>query len=272
MQKGLSELLYNQTHIKVLGTDEGRKLIKVTTFNKPLRQSGLEYDRPVAYFSERGTVNETKLDVNLSRTKSTIFELSMCNPWQFFFTATLNPAKYDRCNLELFHKALTQWIRDYNKKHGTNIKYLLIPELHADGESWHMHGFLYGLPLDHLHQFKIGDKMGKALAEKVKRGDVVYNWEAYSKKFGFCDLERIKDNIAVAKYVTKYITKDLENSVKELNAHQYYHSRGLKKADIIKKGTMSANIVPQFENEYIKTATFEYSDELLAHLLSKFDD
>lgn len=270
MQKGLSEWLYDQTHIKILGTDYGRKLIKITTFKTLIRQSGLENEFQKHYKAERGTANEHKLDVNLSRTKATIFELAMCNPWDWFFTATLNPAKYDRCNLELFHKALTQWIRDYNKKYGLHIKYLLIPELHSDGKSWHMHGFLFDLPVEHLHQFKIGDRMGKALAEKVKRGDVVYNWFAYSEKFGFCDLERIKDNIAVSKYVTKYVTKDLEKSVKELNAHQYYHSRGLCKAQIIKKGTMSANIVPDFENEYIKTATFEYSDELLARLLEKF--
>lgn len=270
MQKGLSEWLYNQTHIKVLGTDEGRKLIKVVTFKTKIHQTGLEDDYEPVYKPERGSVNDCKLEVNLCRTKSKIFELAICNPWDYYFTGTLNPQKYDRTNLDLFHKTLTQWLRDYGKLHGIKIDYLLIPELHSDGQSWHMHGFIRGLSVELLHQFRVGDKMGKALAEKVKRGDLVFNWQAYSDKFGFCDLEPIRDEVAVSKYVTKYITKDLQKSVKELNAHQYYHSRGLKTAQLIKKGTMFANIVPQFENEYIKTATFEYSDELLALLLEKF--
>ena len=111
--------------------------------------------------------------------------------------------------------------------------------------------------------------MGKGLAEKVKNGDKVYNWLAYAKKFGFCDLERIHNPEAVSKYITKYITQDLAKSVTEINAHQYYHSRGLKTAEVIKKGTMSANIVPDFENEYCRILTCAYDEDLLNLLLSK---
>lgn len=110
-----------------------------------------------------------------------------------------------------------------------------MPEKHSDGTSWHIHGFLHGLPKEHLKQFVVGDVMGKGLAEKVKRGDVVYNWLPYAKKFGFCDLEPIKNPEAVSKYMMKYINKNLASSVKDLNAHLYYHSRGLNKAETIKK-------------------------------------
>lgn len=271
MKKYVPKWLYNQTHLKLLGTPEGRKVIKIVTFKTRVLQAGLEEERHSAYINQRGSVNDSKLEFNLSRTKNKIFELALCNHWDFFFTATLDPKKYDRTDLEVFHKSLTQWLRDYSKKYGIKIHFLLIPELHSDGRSWHMHGFLDGLPIEHLKQFKIGDRMGKSLAEKVKNGDVVYNWVPYSEKFGFCDLELIRDELAVSKYVTKYITKDLQKNVTELNAHQYYHSRGLNTAEIIKKGTMSANIAPDFENEYIKTTTLEYSDELFAHLLQFFD-
>lgn len=44
--------------------------------------------------------------------------------------------------------------------------------------------------------------MGKAIADKVCRGDIVFNWKAYQKKFGFCDLEPIVNHEAVAKYLT----------------------------------------------------------------------
>ena len=131
-----------------------------------------------------------------------------------------------------------------------------------------MHGFLYGLPVEHLKQFKIGDKMGKGLSDKVKNGDVVYNWLPYADKFGFCDLERVRDSEAVSKYITKYITEDLAKSVTELNAHQYYHSRGLACSETKKIGTMSANIVPDFENDYCRVSWLPYSDELLNILSS----
>lgn len=246
---------YNQTILKVLGTGEHKK-IKLVTMNV-LRTAGVEDDTEV--YTERGSVNSEKLDESISRTKNKIFELAYCNPWDWFFTATL---ARNRTDLELFHKQLTQWIRDYNKKHCIKVKFLLIPESHCDGISWHMHGFLHGLPIEHLERFKIGMKMGKAIADKVKNGDMVYNWCSYSDKFGFCDLEPIRNPEAVSKYITKYISKGLAKSVRELNAHLYYHSRGLKVGEIKKKGTMLADIAPDYVNEYCSITTFEYSDEL----------
>ena len=133
-----------------------------------------------------------------------------------------------------------------------------------------MHGLLHGLPVEHLKRFQIGDVMGKKLAEKVKNGDEVYNWIPYFEKFGFCDLEPIRSPEAVSKYITKYINKNLANSVTALNAHLYYVSRGLNTAETIKKGTMLADIVPDFENDYCKVTWLEYSDKLLQTLSDSF--
>jgi hypothetical protein len=93
--------------------------------------------------------------------------------------------------------------------------------------------------------------MGKKLLEKVKNGETIYNWLDYNSKFGFCDLEPIKNKEALSKYMTKYITKELSHSVTKLNAQCYYHSRGLRFAKEIKKGHMSiGDIQPDFKNEY----------------------
>ena len=257
---------YDQTIIKVFGCGDNLK-IKVIRM-KCLRTAGVECDEVI----ERCSVNDKKLSENISRAKSTIFEYAFCNPWDYFFTATLDKSKYDRQDLEKFHKDLTQWFRDYGKKHNIKIDFLLIPELHSDGVSWHMHGFIHGLPASHLKQFVIGDVMGKAIAEKVKNGDVVYNWLPYAKKFGFCDLEPIRNSEAVSKYITKYINKNLSSSVTELNAHMYYHSRGLKKADCIKKGTMVAPIASSYENDYCSVSWLDYSDDLLQDLCNSFVD
>lgn len=238
---------FNQTILKKFTNGDKTKYKLITC--KCLRTAGVEDENDKG---KRCCVNDEKTEESISRTRSRIFELAYCNNWQWFFTATLDPQKYERTDLDKFHKDLTQWFRDYNKAHGTCIKFLLIPELHADGKSWHMHGLLSGLPVSELRQFSVGDTMGKKLADKVLNGDVVYNWLPYFKKFGFCDIEPIRSHEAVSRYITKYISKSLENSVKELNAHMYYCSRGLNRAETIKKGTMLANIAPSFENDYCK--------------------
>jgi len=266
----LRDLKYkpDQTILKVYGYGENKK-IKVIRMNW-LRIAGVEDDEE--YRAPKGSVHDSKLEKNIQRAKNNIFEYAFCNPWDWFFTGTLDPQKYDRTNLDKFHKDLTQWLRDYGKQHNVQIKFLLVPEQHSDGISWHIHGFLRGLPKEHLKQFVIGDVMGKALAEKVKKGDVVYNWLPYAKKFGFCDLEPIRNPEAVSKYMTKYINKNLASSVKDLNAHLYYHSRGLKKAEVIKKGVMATPITPTYENEYCSVAWIDYSEELLQELSSSFLD
>ena len=257
---------YDQTLFKVFGEGKDKK-IKLVRMNY-LKTSGIELD-DIEYV--RGTVNENKINESILRSKSKIFELAFCNPWDWFFTGTINPNKQDRTDLELFHKQLTQWLRDYNKKFKLNIKFLFVPEKHKDGKSWHIHGFIYGLPVEHLVQFQVGDKMGKGLADKVMQGDIVYNWQAYFNRFGFCDLEPIKNHEAVSKYVTKYINKELANSVTELNAHTYYHSRGLKFAELIKKGTMIwEDIAPTYENDYCSVVWLDYSEELYNNLLNKY--
>lgn len=258
---------YDQYVLKVFGYGENKR-IKLIHMNV-LRNEGVEDDNDKG--KVRG-VNSEKLEESICRTRSKIFELAFCNPWSWFFTGTLDPKKYDRTDLKKFHSDLTNWLRQYNRYHGTQIKFLLIPELHTDGKSWHMHGFFYDLPQEHLTHFQIGDRMGKALAEKVKNGDEVFNWSAYQKKFGFCDLEPIRNAEAVSKYITKYISKNLATSVTELNAHMYYHSRGLQFAQTVKKGSMSTaiDIEPTYSNEYCDVYWLPYSEELLNDLTDAF--
>lgn len=261
---GLKDVKYKreQTILKVYGYGEHKK-IKVLKL-RYLRTAGISDENE--FKPAKCTINDEKLAENIARAKSKIFELAFCNPWQYFFTATLSPEKYNRMDLSKFHKDITQFLRDTGKKYGTKIAFLLIPELHEDGKSWHMHGFLHGVPEKELQQFVIGNKMGKVLAEKVKNGEKVYNWLSYQKKFGYCSLEPVRNHEAVSKYVTKYINKNLAKSVKELNAHLYYHSRGLNTAETIKKGTMLADIVPDYENEYCSIKWFDYDEQLLKQL------
>lgn len=251
--------LRDQTIIKVYRHGEYNK-IKVIRMNS-LRVSGVE--DPNEYRSPKGSINDSKLSENISRARSHIFDIAFCNDWQFFFTGTLDPNKYDRSDLEKFHKDLTKWISNQNRLHHYNIKYCLIPELHSDGKSWHMHGFLSGIPDSQLQAFKIGDQMSGKMAALIRSGRQLFNWVPYSEKFGFCDLEPVLNVEAVSKYVSKYINKNLGADVASLGAHLYYHSRGLNTGEIVRKGYCLGDIDFDFSNEYCSVLWCDYSDELL---------
>ena len=218
-----------------------------------IRNKGVLDDRPRP---EKGTVNYEKLSNNISRARNMVREYGYCNPWDYFVTMTINQAFFDRYDLKSFKKVLSQWIRDYNKKYGTNVKYLLIPEKHKDG-AWHLHGFIMGLPADHLVSFTLKQKLPNYIRDKLKHGEPVYNWPAYAEKFGFVDAEPIHSREKATSYITKYITKDLADSVSELGAHLYYCSQGLQRAKEVKRGVMAATITPDFENDYCKVNWFD---------------
>lgn len=211
--------------------------------------------------SAKGTVNTEKLDHNLSRAKNAVFELAMCNPWNLFGTFTIDGDLHDREDLKGYYKKFSQWIRNYNKKHKTAIKYLFVPEKHKDDKSWHMHGFLYGLPEEHLIPFKEGDKSknGKPIKRDLWEGGYSH-WVGYDKKFGFNSFKVIENHEAVSKYITKYISKDVESSVKEVNAKSYYNSRGLEKATEYIRGYLAIPVTDKdcdFVNDFVKIIDFE---------------
>lgn len=258
----------NQTIIKVIGYEAHRK-IQVTTCAF-LRTKGIE-DEFKCLPSPKGSINDEKLSRNISRARTKIFELAYSNHWQWFVTLTLDPSKYNRADLDKFHKDLVLWLRYQSQKLGSKIDFLIVPEKHSDGESWHMHGLFRGIPVEVLHQLRIGqDKMSSYQAKKIRAGTPTYIWLDYQKKFGFCDIERIGSEEAVSKYITKYVTKALASSVSEVGGHLYYRSRGLNEAEIIKTGTMSSsaieNIIPDYQTEFVAVTTYDYSEELLESL------
>lgn len=240
--------IYENTHkfeydITTVRSFNGRlKLVR----HNALRTKGIE---DVDQHARKGSVSDVKSDNNISRAKNRVFELALCNPWNIFLTFTLDPKKYNRNDLGKFRKDLSQFVRDYNKKYGLAIKYLLIPEEHKKG-GWHMHGFLMGLPDEHLRLFTLSEKLPKYIREKLKSGQAVYEWEPYRKKFGFCDLEVVKDQFAVSAYVTKYITKDLDRTVRESGAHLYYCSQGLLRSVVIFRGKANDGLVYDYESDY----------------------
>lgn len=235
---------------------------KLVTLKNSIKVSGYEEEKSILYEVEsknnhKRNVNDEKLDNNIIRAKSKIFEYAICNDFEFFVTLTLNGKKIERNDIDCFIKKLGQYIRDVRKHTGQKIEYILIPEKHSDGINWHMHGLVKGL--EDIRKYDIKENIPKRMKDKIiqyrEYNLNLYEWVGYSKKFGFNCIEPIRDKEACSAYITKYISKsiDCEMGITEKNKKMYYCSRGLKTAKNIKKGVIPTyNINYDYENEYCK--------------------
>ena len=234
------------------------------TLHRVIRRAGYEAVDGQPDKGKKNTAGNTKkLEASLSRTKAVIFELSMCNEWEWFVTLTLNPEYHDRKDLNTYKKRLSTWIKNYNRLNNTKIKYLLIPELHGDGVSWHMHGLLMGLPEDHLKEFEETETLPIGILIEIKRGHKVYNWVPYQKRFGYITITKIRNAESVSKYITKYITKELAETRIALNDHLYYCSQGLKRAQKLYQGELSKELDEDYSNEYVKIKTVKTLEDAM---------
>lgn len=79
-----------------------------------------------------------------------------------------------------------------------------------------MHGFIMGLPVEHLRLFEFKEKLPAYIREKLNQGQAVYDWTAYRDKFGYTDIEPIRNQEACSKYVTKYVTNHWHRTYRKL--------------------------------------------------------
>ena len=195
-------------------------------------------------------IGQGKSEESIRRARDKIFEYSACNDFDYFVTLTLDNQKTEfRTDLKKVYKTISQWFRDYKKKH-KDFCYLIIPEEHKKedekGEKgWHFHGLVRGIPKEDLTDFKEIEKsrpLPYYIVNKIKKGQKIYNWDSWGKRWGLNDIEPIGNKEAVEKYITKYCTKELGSSVKDANAQMYYVSKGFKTAEIIAKGTYSGKV------------------------------
>jgi len=254
--------IYNRNLVSIWKCGEHYRVNKLTTqFSKPFEER---------VYTQKGKArNARKLENNRKRTRSNILAIAECNDWDLYVTFTLDPQKYDRWDLKQWKKELSQWLRNYKKKHGCDVKYLLIPELHKDEKSWHMHGLIMGLPKEHLTPFAYSQKTPKKIRDLLEQGRQIYYWEAYQAKFGFCSVEYMENKDATSLYITKYIAKNALSSVKELNARSFYASQGLNRPELTVKGEPSgyANEDDKlFENDHMTAFQTPILDEALKYV------
>ena len=245
-----SKYIDNCSFLKMYSSD----VYKLVTMKKCIKTSGYEEKKDNLKNREK---NNEKLENNIIRTRSKILEYSLCNDFDFFVTLTLDESKIKRDNIDNYIKKLGQYIRDLRKHTGQEIEYLLIPEKHRDGQNWHMHGLIRGLR--DLRKYELSESIPKKMKDKIKKYREenldLYEWIGYSKRFGFNCIEPVFNRLAVSRYITKYISKNINSDmgITEKNKKKYYCSRGLKTAKNIKKGVINTeNIKFDWENDYCR--------------------
>lgn len=230
---------------------------------KSCRLPGFEESGMIKTGKRNSAGNTAKLEASISRTKSRVTELALCNPWEYFVTLTLDKEKYNRHDLPTFKKHLSKFLNNLRFRYGWNIKYLLIPEQHKDG-AWHMHGLFMGIPSSELATFSLHDHLPMKVLHMLSAGRKIMNWFRYARSFGYVTCEPIRNLEATAKYITKYITKDLVSSQVGLNKKLYLCSQGLNRAETICRGHIVHDFQPDFCNDYVAIKTFKTENEALA--------
>lgn len=151
---------------------------------------------------------------------------------KYFITLTLSGADFERSDIKTAVKKLNIFLRNRVQRDG--LKYIIVPELHKDGKSIHFHGLIN----EAVQLVESGTYIppcgGKPLkAETIKRKGIslddcrkVYNIPGW--KYGFTTAIAIDENIcAVASYIGKYITKDIERGGDKICGRFYYSSNNL---------------------------------------------
>ena len=198
-------------------------------------------DRPQRAHGEKVERHES----NISRAKARIKEYALCNRWRWFVTLTIDPKKYDRTALEVFYKDFAAFI--HSRKRKSDIRYLIIPEYHADKESYHFHALMDGIP-----------------HEEIQAINGRLNWVPYYERFGFSLLEPIQDATKCAFYMTKYITKDLGQAV-PAGGQLFRVSKGLVRARVLTSydELISGEEFAADMREYEALETQEYETEYI---------
>ena len=193
--------------------------LDVTTFNPETGQDVVKWG--YAYQPDKPPLNRPEEydtisgnDKGRRRATVKIFDYIRCN-WDLdcMFTLTFDGAKIDRTSYEDIVKKVGEWMSNRVRRSG--LKYIAVPEFHADGKSIHIHGVCNFSALK------------TAWSGKIQGGKRVYNITDFS--LGFTAVKRFgggdKDRHAVSVYVAKYITKDSE----KVGGRYFFHGGKLIK-------------------------------------------
>ena len=157
--------------------------------------------------------------ISIKQTKNRIYDIARSNEWEWFITLTFDRKKKDSSDYDVVVHELKKFLNHLQQRQCPNIKYLIVPELHADGEHYHFHGLLSNC--DNLCFTYSGH-----IDYKSKKP--IYNIAKWT--LGFTTATQVEDTARVSSYITKYITKECVAVLK--NKKRYYASHNIDRPEI----------------------------------------
>lgn len=211
-------MVYN-TRIK---TFENTKQVTIysKTFTREEEESKIQKNKNLRkdYKNKDRTEQEERncQNVSIKQTKNRIYDIARANTWEWFITLTFDRKKKDSSEYDEVVRALHIYLANLQQRQCPDLKYLIVPELHADGEHYHFHGLLANC--DNLN-FVFSGKYDR------KKHLPIYNIQNW--RIGWTTATRVQDTHRVSSYITKYITKDCVKILK--NKKRYYTSHNIDK-------------------------------------------
>ena len=217
---------------KIKEYPDGSKVLTVYK-NALCVDDSVDFESVSYSFSEEKTQEEKDLEKrrNLWKVRTKIKDYCLSNDFTYFWTLTFSE---DRSDDGLCFKKLSKWLELMRKKYG-RFNYIFIPERHKDG-SIHFHGVTGGFG-------------GSIVYSGVKhKGKKVFNCLDWI--YGFTTLSRIRSKKKCANYISKYVTKDLDQGIVGKGKKKYWSSRGLR-LPVVEYSSLdlSAGLEPDYEND-----------------------
>lgn len=169
---------------------------------------------------EREKYLKEKERENCKRSLDIIKDISRLNPDMLtFITLTIDPDKINSSSPSEVYNKLKNFLR--NSVYRDGLKYLLIPEYHKKDSKIHFHGLINDkLTLVDSGTFKVSGFKKPLRFAKIKRkgleGQIecpVFNIKEWN--LGFSTAIKLDTNDKAVNYVTKYISKELEDMLKK---------------------------------------------------------
>lgn len=205
---------------------------------------------------------------DLRRAVNRVEELGLCNDWDLFGTITVNPDVLDRGSLsDIYEKVVRgyfanckdlykRWYRQRKvAEDDARLDYLIVPELHADGRTWHLHGvfragFCYNSNLlDYCD--RLGDKLPQKIREQAVEAGRIYYDKRLEENVGYNTFTLIRDKERTIRYMLKYLLKGFRDSAikRGKNDRLFWSTQGLKNKEPL-DGTNIQGLKLDFQRRY----------------------
>lgn len=193
----------------------GLRLASIQKASRPIFNAGFEqlFDKPTLKTDEEIEAVASSpgelVKRATRRAKERCFDYILCNDLDVFTTLTYSPDTADRESYEDVYKKLAVWLSNRVQRRG--LRYVCVPEYHADGKAIH------------FHMLSTRDGLKLVDSGHFKEGKKVYNVADWNWGFSTALLVDGEDaREKVAKYIFKYMGKQMGQKI----GGRYYLSGG----------------------------------------------